>query len=344
MKLNPTPLNPTPLSEFFARHGADFIDIYGVQIPRHGGGVVTLEYQKAREGTLICDGGHRAWIDVHGADVCDFFQRTLASDLSNLNVGEHQLSAMLDGKGRWIAELVLYRFADRDNSWHIGVDIPVACCDEFLQKLDMMHFGEDISFVKSDAARIKILGKLPTINHDGVLISRPDAGVECHEIIIASDLATDVMQQLVDNGHQLGGWSVQNTLRVEGGFPLWGSDFDGNHTLPSCNEWRRASITKGCYAGQEVVARINTYGEAPRQLCQLHFMGEAQLMQGATLFDAEDKKVGNVCSCIFSPQFDKTIAFAFIKRTAAQTGTPLKATLQQATANCEVVMPEKVFG
>jgi glycine cleavage system aminomethyltransferase T len=73
-------------------------------------------------------------------------------------------------------------------------------------------------------------------------------------------------------------------------------------------------------------------------------MGEPQFMQGATLFDAEDKKVGNVCSWVFSPQLDKAIAFAFIKRTAAQTGTPLTATLQQATANCEVVMPEKVFG
>jgi aminomethyltransferase len=336
-------LNTTPLSDFFAQHNADFLDVYGMQIPLRCS-EAGLEYQAAREKTLVCDGGHRAWIEVHGADVYDFFQRTLSSDLNTLNVGEHQLSAMLDGKGRWIAELVLYRFADNDNRWHVGVDIPVTCCDAFLEKMNMLHFGEDISFEKADVARIKIFGELPTVNHDGHLISRSDAGEKCNEIIVKPSAANGIMQQLVDDDHQLGGWVAQDIMRVEGGFPLWGSDFDDNYTLPGCNEWRRASITKGCYAGQEVVARINTYGQAPRQLCQLHFDGEPQFMQGAALFDAQDKEVGNVSSWIYSPQLGKPIAFAYIKRSAAPTGTSLRATLGDASAECKVVNPEKVFG
>ena len=152
------------------------------------------------------------------------------------------------------------------------------------------------------------------------------------------------MQQLVDDGHSLGGWVSQDIMRVEGGFPLWGSDFDDNYTLPGCNEWRRASITKGCYAGQEVVARINTYGQAPRQLCQLHFDGDPQFMQGASLFDAQGKEVGKVSSWIYSPQLGKPISFAYIKRSAAPTGTSLRATLEGASAECKVVNPEKVFG
>ncbi|MFT7517016.1 MAG: aminomethyltransferase [Myxococcota bacterium] len=336
--------SPTPLSPFFAQHGADFIEIYDVQVPLRCG-AAGLEYQAAREKTLICDGGQRAWLDVRGTDVCDFFQRTLSSDVDKLAVGEHQLSAMLDGKGRWIAELILYRFEDAaDGGWQLGVDLPVECCETFLQKLEMMHFGEDISFTRREFARVRILGNLPDIQHNGRCIVRPDAGTTCHEILLDSAEGPALLEQLVSAGHQLGGWVAQDILRVEGGFPLWGSDFDGNYTLPGSNEWRRASITKGCYAGQEVVARINTYGQAPRQLVQVHFDGQPQFMQGATLQDAEGKEVGNVSSWVFSPQHDKPIAFAYIKRSAAHSGTTLSATLQQASANCKVLMPEKIFG
>ena len=67
-------------------------------------------------------------------------------------------------------------------------------------------------------------------------------------------------------------------------------------------------------------------------------------MQGAALFDAQDKEVGNVSSWIYSPQLGKPIAFAYIKRSAAPTGTSLRATLVDASARCKVVNPEKVFG
>jgi folate-binding protein YgfZ len=330
----------TPLTSIFRQQGADFIDVYGVQVPLRFKSAGD-EYQSARDATLICDGGHRAWIKVHGTDVCDFFQRTLSSDLNKLNVGECQLSAMLNGKGRWIAELILHRFADDSNGWHLGIDLPMACCEAFLQQLELMHFGEDIKFEQQAVARIRILGKQVEVAHQGVFVTRPDTGVECHEIITNPDDGKAVLQQLVDNDHQLGGWVAQDILRVEGGFPIWGSDFNSDYTLPGTNEWRRASLTKGCYAGQEVVARINTYGEAPQQLCQLHFKGKPEFMTGATLKNSNGEDVGHVSSWIFSPKLDKPLAFAYLKRNFARDGTTLQALLYDATASCEVVALEK---
>ncbi|MBC8370724.1 MAG: aminomethyl transferase family protein [Planctomycetes bacterium] len=337
--------NTSPLSDFFAQHGADFIDVYGINVPLRCGNP-GLEYQAALEATLICDGAHRAWITVKGSDVCDFFQRILSSDLHKLEIGGHQLSAMLDGKGRWIAELILYRFKDSKNGeWNIGVDLPLACRDAFMQKSEMMLFGEDVVFQPQNVARIKVLGAMPAIKHNAIEITRPDAGADCTELLFSehSDAIKTISRMHAD-GIQLGGWVAQDILRVESGFPLWGSDFDTNYTLPATNEWRRASITKGCYAGQEVVARINTYGEAPRQLVQLQFSGDPQFMQGATVFDSEDKEVGKVSSWVFSPQRDMPIAFAYLKRSAAKSGTLLRAKLQQHSAPCLVVASEKVFG
>ncbi|MDP6962894.1 MAG: glycine cleavage T C-terminal barrel domain-containing protein [Planctomycetota bacterium] len=336
-------LNSTPLTDSFAEQGADFIEIYGTQLPLRCGNAGD-EYQAARESTLICDGGHRALVKADGNDLIDFLQRVLSSDLTKLNTNTSQLSAMLDGKGHWIAELVLFRLEDRDGQAQILIDLPQACLDQFMQKIDMFTFDEDVHFAPYHCARIRCLGQAPELPDSALTLARPDCGIACTEIVCDADSGAEILQSLIADGHKIGGWVAQDILRVEGGFPLWGSDFDESYTLPGANEWRRSSITKGCYAGQEVVARINTYGEAPRQLCNIKFEGEAMRMQGAVLSDDKGAEVGHVSSWIYSPHFDAPIAFAYLKRKVAQNGHNLIATLNGVQSRCTVNVPDKVFG
>ncbi len=99
--------------------------------------------------------------------------------------------------------------------------------------------------------------------------------------------------------------------------------FDSESILPESGEWQRASLAKGCYAGQEVVAKVDTYGEAPRQLVCLDFGKNEEPLHGATLHDTESKAVGTVTSWVWSPMRNRAIGLGIVKRRALQEGSEL---------------------
>ncbi|MBT5101637.1 MAG: aminomethyl transferase family protein, partial [Planctomycetes bacterium] len=90
----------TPLHSLFQEWGAEFMPQGDVLLPVRGPGV-GAEYEAARDGIALFDGGDRGWIEITGPDTADFLQRLLSSDVSKLEWGNGQWSAMLDGKGHW---------------------------------------------------------------------------------------------------------------------------------------------------------------------------------------------------------------------------------------------------
>lgn len=323
----------TPLHELFTEWGADFIELDGLHLPLRVSGA-GQEYQAALESLALADGGDRGLIRMHGADLIDFLQRTLSSDLKKLEVGGGQWSALLDGKGRWVSELLLFRLDDQDGAPQILLDCPFDCVPSLVQRIDMMHFGEQISWAVEEGARLLLLGPESEAKDFGVApgptsacywLSRPDRGVACRELFGPSEIVRKHAQQLHTQGAQATGWVVLDILRVEAGIPRWRIDFDHESILPETGEWQRASLAKGCYAGQEVVAKVDTYGEAPRQLCLLDFGDHDQPLLGAALHDEKDQTVGQVSSWVWSPRQGKAIGLGVIKRKALQVQAPLFA-------------------
>jgi glycine cleavage system T protein (aminomethyltransferase) len=316
----------TPLHELFALWGADFLDVNGLSLPLRVSGVGG-EYQAALESLALADGGDRGLVRMCGADLIDFLQRTLTSDLKKLQPDVGQWSALLDGKGRWLCELLLFRLPDQDGIPQLLLDCPLDCVASLIQRLDMMHFGESISWQELEVTRLMLLGPASQAKGFGIeagpeadafWLSRPDRGTACRELVGPTDLVRTFAEHAVADGAIPTGWVVLDILRVEAGRPLWRTDFDGDSILPETGEWQRASLAKGCYAGQEVVARIDTYGEAPRQLCLLDFDRVELPLQGAILHDDQDRPVGTVTSWVWSPRQAKAIGLGVIKRKALQ--------------------------
>lgn len=350
--------NRTPLHDLFQSWGAEFLCEDGLERPLRLDGV-GAEYEAARTGTALADGGDRAWLLIEGEDAVDFLQRTLSSDVSLPEEGRGQWSAMLDGKGHWIADLLLFRLPGAEPRF--GLDLPSARRDFFLQRLEMLHFGEDLRWEASEWGRLLLIGPgaeaalaglgLPVPAEfaaletaDATVLQRPDRGERCFEILAAAETAIQSARTLQDAGAVPSGLVMLDILRVEDFMPRWGDDFGSDDTLPSSNEWRRASLTKGCYAGQEVVAKINTYGEAPRQLCRLRFDGEPQPLRGAELRDPEGKVLGRVTSWVWSPREECAVGLGILRRRAARNGLELEAALGDARVRTVVEVPEKVMG
>ena len=354
----------TPLERTFREWGADFLEMDHIRLPLRVAGAGP-EYEAARTATMIADGGDRAWIEMRGFDLFDFLQRILSSDISHLESVGGQWSAMLDGKGHWIADLLLYQLVMPNGDSRIGVDMPAECYQHLLDKIEAYHFTEDLEWLTPEVTRLLVLGpganqavaelgmELPSdddfasVRFDKVtLLRRPDRGIDCLEFLGEEEEVIALAKKLREQGAVPGGWVALDILRVEAGRPRWGSDFDHHVTLPASNEWHRASITKGCYAGQEVVAKINTYGESPRQLCQLRFDGAPRPLVGAEIHDADGHKMGRVTSWVCSPQENAAVGLAMLRRRIAVDGTEVDAIdPQDGTAvKATVAVPEKVFG
>jgi aminomethyltransferase len=358
----------TPLTALFESWNADFLCELGVQLPLRVGGA-GQEYEAARTGAILADGGDRAWIRAQGSQVQGFLQRLLTSDVKNLEPGRGQWSAMLDAKGHWVADLLLFRVPDEDDEPVILLDCPSCRVKTVLDCLETFHFGELLTWQEMDLARLLVAGpnaakvlsdensffmkeqaeeapfddqerasslgeafplmvdfRIQFLEPGNWIVERPDRGLTCFEFVGSAESIQKVARNLHEKGVEPTGLVVLDILRVENHRPRWGEDFAEANTLPGTGEWHRASFTKGCYTGQEVVAKIDTYGAAPRQLCHLSFGNFDKPLSGSELRTQDNKVVGVVTSWVWSPILDSAIGLGIVKRRALEVGENLLAT------------------
>lgn len=332
----------TGLTNWFENHGADFVQSDGVQLPVRVSGA-GQEYGAAREGFALFDGGDRGWLEMSGPDTADFLQRILTSDLRELKAGSGQWSALLNGKGKWISDLLLFGL-DVGGVDVVGIDLPASRLAKVHQVLEMAHFGEELSWSAPPSNRLLVMGPeaesaiaglgLPLPEGGDLscistpeltVLRRPDRGEACIELLGGQEPLLEQADCLVVAGGTPAGLAALDILRVEAFVPRWGTDFGEDVTLPESNEWRRASFEKGCYTGQEVVAKIHTYGEAPRQLCHLTFEAGTTPLHGAEIQDQDGNRMGLVSSWVWSPLQDRPIGMGTIRRKAVQNGGALWA-------------------
>ena len=331
----------TELNQLFTEWGADFIELEGVILPLRVGGVGE-EYQAARDACAIFDGGDRGWLEMSGNDTADFLQRLLSSDIRELGAGGGQWSAALNGKAHWISDLLLFGLKLNDVDL-VGIDMPASRQETLHQYFEKMHFSESLSWAAPPSARLLVAGPAARATLEKVgfavadcgapsceligellVLQRPDRGMDCWELIGAPEHIGGLAHALKSAGAIPSGHVVLDILRVEAGIARWGIDFGESVTLPESNEWKRTSLSKGCYTGQEVVARINTYGEAPRQLCRVVFNQGVKPLHGQQLLDDDGKTAGIVSSWVYSPLQDCPLGLAVVAKRYARNNILLK--------------------
>ncbi len=119
------------------------------------------------------------------------------------------------------------------------------------------------------------------------------------------------------------GWAAFNAARIEGGRPLFGIDFDDTILPAETGEMDRAvCFTKGCYPGQEIVARMHARKAVAKQIIGLKFADDALPIAGAPVTDDNDNMIGGITSSTISPMRSNiAIAIALLKRPFFAPGT-----------------------
>ena len=123
-----------------------------------------------------------------------------------------------------------------------------------------------------------------------------------------------------------------HSARIEAGFPLYGTDF-GHENLPQeiGRDAQAISFTKGCYLGQETVARIDALGHVNRRLVGVRFT-TTSVPQPPLELRLDEAVVGHVTSTAYSPRLKAPLGLAIVRREASEPG----AKLASLAGECEV--------
>ncbi len=319
-------------------------------------GEVEAEYAAIRKGAGLLDRPHRGALRVGGSDRGEFLNRMLTADLRKLEAGTVTRSFWLNRKGRIDADLVVIELGDRllvDLDIHQAApahrglsDFVFADAVEIENASEALYqvavHGPEALAVVGAAAGGASFGLEPwraaTVAIGGVevVVARCDeTGETGLTLIFPFEAAEAVWEALLGADETVGrgrqrvrpiGWYAFNIARVEAGTPLYNVDF-GPTNLPHETGIlaERVSFEKGCYPGQEVVARMENLGRPRQILVGLRMTGDRLPVAGDEVVEPGDgasgKPIGVITSSTLSPMLGATpIALAMIKSAHAEPG------------------------
>jgi glycine cleavage system T protein len=336
------------LHEHHQKLGATFEEVAGWDMPAHYGKWVE-EYQAVRQAVGLSDLSHRGKIRVTGEDRVKWLQGLISNDILPLQPGQGRYSSLLTHKGKMLGYFRVYILSDCvwvEDVGEVG-DATYQALRKFLlygTKAKMENcaeswglllvsgpkacatvsaaFGVEMSDLKPVSAIAAKIG-----GHTALVLRTEETGEDDLEILLPADILRTAWERLIEAGAtyciKAVGNHAREALRIEAGLPKAGPDLNEEIVPPEANlEGKAFSLSKGCYPGQEVVARMDTYGNVRRHLVGLVMKDAMVPPKGAKLF-VGDREVGWVSSATRSPQLNEVIAFAFPLRDFSKAGTEL---------------------
>lgn len=302
---------------------------------------------------------------ISGPKASELVTGMVTNDVSGLSPGEGQYAAALTAKGKIIADLRIFALEEG-----LLVDTNAAAApgwkdmvrkyinpriapyhDSSPELSDIGVFGRTSRTVVAKVTEIdeKDLGALPHYGHvsrsDGdstLTVARvPEMDAEGFEIFVPLPRVEEIKTSLRALGVAEGSFDTWEIARIESGRPSYGVDIDDS-TLPqeaNFDELGAISYTKGCYIGQETVARVHFRGHVNRFLRRLRFVSRPAPPRGAELMDEGGKVIGDIRSVALSPRYGG-VGLGMVRREIVP-GTTLQAKWEGGECSVQVEQNEK---
>jgi folate-binding protein YgfZ len=339
-------VNRLPLRDLHAQLGAVFEAPCGWELP-FSYGDPAAEYRAVRTAVGLVDRSPSGVVEVSGRDRLSFLQAMLTNDVKALSPGEGCAAAFLDAHGKVQSLLGVLVLEDR-----LLLILGSGSVAKTLELLEKHLISEKVSLrdASAETGRFMLAGpRAPAVverltgepplpapwahaeRRVGDLACRVITGAgETGEpeawLAVPSAQAPRLWEALLAAGKPEGlapvGVTALDVLRIEAGVPWYGHDVDDTVLLPEIPLEPYVSYTKGCYVGQEIVARIKYRGHANRSLTGLALEGDHVPRHGA-LVEKDGHPVGRVTSAVRSLGLDRPIALAFVRREHLEPGTVL---------------------
>jgi aminomethyltransferase len=325
--------NKTPLFDEHRNQHAKIVDFAGWDMPLHYGSQLS-EHEQVRQDAGMFDVSHMMATDVSGAKACQFLQHLLANDVARLKEkGKALYTCMLNPAGGVLDDLIVYRLndtdfrivsnagtRDKDFAWwqQHAKDFAV----KLTQRTDyaMLALQGPKAIDKTIAAlgganfaTVKTLKAFTSIEIENLFIARTGyTGEDGVEILIPQDQVVTYWQKFLRQGIKPCGLGARDTLRLEAGLNLYGTDMDETTTpLESNLAWTIAwDPTDRQFIGREVLEKQRQQGNHKR-LVGLVLQERGVLRHGQKVIVA-NRGEGEITSGSFSPLLNAGIALARI--------------------------------
>lgn len=328
-------MNRTVLYDLERDRGANFADYDGWEKPADFGDCLA-EYHVSRESAGLWDRSESGKLVVTGADRFTWLQGMISNDVRPLQQGAPGVcGCVLNATGHLLSDV---RVVNRGDS--LLLDMARENVDKIYRLLDGFIISEDVEIVdQSDfLASFSLQGPAVAKSHEsrvreiaggGVAVTAADhTGLGGFDLYVKATEAAALWTRLLDSGIAPVGEEAVETLRIEAGIPKYGVDMDETTIPLECGlESSHISHTKGCYVGQEIIARIVARGHTNRALGGLVLDGSQLPRKGDKVFPTEgeaDREVGWVTSATHSPLLGRGIALAYLRHEYRAPGTRVR--------------------
>ncbi|HET7244064.1 MAG TPA: folate-binding protein, partial [Streptosporangiaceae bacterium] len=247
----------------------------------------------ARAAGLV-DRSNREIVRIAGEDRLSWLHSLTTQDLQHLEPGTAARALVLSPQGHIEHHLTL-----ADDGTAVWAHVEPGTAGALLAFLQSMRFllRVDLADVTSDFAVLTLMGpQRPAAAPDRAVVAMPDAfGMD---VVVPRDRLSEIAAAVAGGGAAVAGLAAYEALRIAAHRPRFGLDTD-HRTLPHEVGWIETAVhlDKGCYRGQETVARVHNLGHPPRRLILLHLDGsEDRLPVHGDPVTRDDATVGFVGS------------------------------------------------
>ncbi len=314
-----------------------------------------LEYAAVREGGVgLLDLSSRGRLLVKGSEAVAFLNGLITNDMKTLAENQWMPAVFPSVQGRLLASVRVIRTGDDSSGKAVQptfiIDTEPATHDRVLQTIQKFTLAGDfhVTDLTGETVLLSVQGRAPANKLVNVL-GGADVGVDVGSVtqimwqnnpmlvIRASHTAADGFDLLVNNayaeqlwqtvlmaGARPVGYDALEILRVEAGIPRYQRDMDDTTVVTETNLDDAVSYTKGCYVGQEIIARIKYRGHVAKKLRGLVFEKPAMVASGTSIKSKDEKEIGQVTSSVYSPLLGRRLALGYVKFDYIAAGTEVK--------------------
>ncbi|MGA9294899.1 MAG: glycine cleavage T C-terminal barrel domain-containing protein [Ignavibacteriaceae bacterium] len=340
----------SPLTEYYESLGYKSQVINGRKIIKNFN-MTEIEMDSLYDGVGLRDISHYGILELKGNDSLDFLHRITTNSIKDLPKEGIENTIFTSEKGRIIDFTTVINFEDYQllvgspenqsmvYSWIekyiIADDVKVTDVKGKYTVLELIGpqadsfvtliCGNIVNAIKPDSFKV--------INADGMiffLLKILDRNEKIRFWLIANiENGQQLVKYMIENkgifNFSLIGDDAYNIYRIEHGIPAAPNEINFEHNPHEARLLNAVDFNKGCYIGQEVIARLDTYDKVKRYLSGIIFSGAIEQNEKYLLFDENDIEAGIVTSTCYSLKLKNYIGLAYIKRDYMQEETVLTA-------------------
>jgi folate-binding protein YgfZ len=307
-------------------------------------GATEAEYLALTREAGLIDLSFRSRICLLGSDREKFLHGQVTNDILRLKTGEGTYGALVTAKGKLETDLFAYKLQDE-----LLLDFESGLTEKITDRLSKYIIAEDVQIVDvaPHYSLLSVQGPRATelIANTGLIASLPEKpfiwskmaspngdlyvmnngryGLPGYDLFVPIADTANIAEQLSRFVKAIG-FEACEIARIENAIPRFGVDMDGTNLAPEALGENAISYAKGCYIGQEVIARIRTYGQVAKALRLLRLPADLPQLppRGEKLFK-QGKEVGFITSSTSSPKHSAKVALAYVRKEANAPGESL---------------------